>query len=314
MIEASNCRHIFTPQHQKLYHDNSEFAQSPQAVFLNDTIRVYFTSRYRDDKASYISYPSYFECDTSFKVLNVASHEIIRLGDLGTYYEHGIFPFSPFVDENNFYAFISGWSRRVSVPVETAIGLAISSDFGHNFSTSPGPVLSATQQSPFLVVDGYVKKFNGIYYMWYIHGTEWIQTDVSDKIERVYKITYATSKDLVTWFPSFSNIIEDKLGVYECQALPSVVFYEGSYLMFFCYRTHIDFRKNSANSYQIACAQSKDLLNWHRLGDVCFDASDKSISRSYPSPLVINNQLFIFYNGNDFGKFGIKVAKIKSLL
>ncbi len=53
------------------------------------------------------------------------------------------------------YGYTCGWSRRVSVSVDTAIGLAISRDEGLTFQRiGDGPVLAASLHEPFLVGDG----------------------------------------------------------------------------------------------------------------------------------------------------------------
>ncbi len=48
---------------------------------------------------------------------------VIPLGDLGCFDEHGIFPMSVLRHGDAIYGYTCGWSRRVSVSVETAIGL-----------------------------------------------------------------------------------------------------------------------------------------------------------------------------------------------
>ena len=51
--------------------------------------------------------------------------------------------------ENKIYAYLSGWSRRVSVSVETGIGLAMSYDDGKTFKRlGNGPVLTSSLSEP----------------------------------------------------------------------------------------------------------------------------------------------------------------------
>ena len=52
------------------------------------------------------------------RVLNVSDKQVISLGELGAFDEHGIFPFNV-TYRNELFAYTSGWSRRVSVSVET---------------------------------------------------------------------------------------------------------------------------------------------------------------------------------------------------
>ena len=55
------------------------------------------------------------------RVLNVSDKQVISLGELGAFDEHGIFPFNVTSIGNELFAYTSGWSRRVSVSVETGI-------------------------------------------------------------------------------------------------------------------------------------------------------------------------------------------------
>ncbi len=50
----------------------------------------------------------------------------------------------------------------------------------------------------------------------------------------------------------------------EAQASPDVIFANGKYHMFFCYREASDFRKNKDRSYKIGYAHSTDLISWIR--------------------------------------------------
>src|SRR6185369_12205885 len=97
------------------------------------------------------------------------------LGKLGCYDEHGIFPLNVLRDGPKILGYIGGWSRRVSVSVDGAIGLAVSTDGGETFTrTGDGPILAASIQEPFLIGDPFVAKFNDEYHIWYIHGLKWI--------------------------------------------------------------------------------------------------------------------------------------------
>src|SRR5690606_42009093 len=52
---------------------------------------------------------------------------------LGCFDEHGIFPMNVLRHRDIVYGYTCGWSRRVSVSVDTAIGLAVSHDEGLTF-------------------------------------------------------------------------------------------------------------------------------------------------------------------------------------
>ena len=75
--------------------------------------------------------------------------------------------------------------------------------------------------------------------------------------EIIYKVRMAKSTDGMNWDKLNANIIEDKLGVREAQASPDVIFKNGTYHLFFCYRAGEGFRNDKTKSYRIG---SRDLL------------------------------------------------------
>ena len=310
-------RKIFDPTQHKLANDCTDFAQSPQVLEFDDFVRIYFSTRQRDASGKFISYISFVEMDKEFKsVKKISDHTIITMGGLGCYDEHGIFPFNILKDGNRVLGFIGGWSRRVSVDIETSIGLSISNDDGFTFSRiGDGPIISATLDEPFLVGDPFVLKLKEAYHMWYIYGIRWIQNPIKDVKERVYKIGHATSTDAVNWIKTNRQIVDDKLNADECQALPSVIFHNGKYHMVFCYRQAIGFRENSKDAYRIGYAYSTDGLNWTRDDEnVGIDTTVgdwDSDMMCYPHLCSVNGKIYLLYNGNDFGKTGFGLAELE---
>jgi hypothetical protein len=310
---------IFDPRQYKLPNNCNEFAQSPQTLVFNDFVRIYFSTRSKEGHGQYLSHIAFIDMSIDLKnVLNVSSETIIGLGALGSFDEHGIFPISPFRDNNRLLAYTCGWSRRISVPVETAIGLAESYDNGLTFQKiGEGPILGPSIKEPFLVGDGFVRKFNSNYYMWYIFGTKWIPATSMEPAARVYKIGHATSGDGISWKKDDGKqIIKDVLSEDECQALPTVIKTPGKYHMFFCFREATDFRKNPERSYKLGYAYSDDLVTWTRDDDKAGIKPTKnewdSDMMCYPHLFQIKNKTYLLYNGNEFGKYGFGLAELES--
>src|SRR4051794_4599725 len=152
------------------------FAQSPQALVLDDRVRIYFAARSVDaDGGKYRSHILFAEFTPSLdRLIAVSPEPVISVGGLGCFDEHGIFPMNVIRVGEEVRAYTCGWSRRVSVSVETAIGLAFSRDGGRTFERpGPGPIMSATVREPFLVGDPSVRVIGGTFHMWYIFGTAW---------------------------------------------------------------------------------------------------------------------------------------------
>ena len=293
-----------------------DYAKSPQAVLFDEFIRIYFCACKKDGR-KLISYVCFADVSRDFQKIFQVCRQVLPDGNLGCFDEHGIFPFSPMVWEDQIYGYTTGWSRRVSVSVETGIGLAVSKDGGKSFARAGGgPVLTGFLDEPFLVADGFVRKFQRLFHMWYIYGQEWRVFEEGAEPDRIYKIGHAMSEDGITWKREGRQIIADSFSD-ESQALPCVIFYQGMYHMFFCFRHSFDFRKNKDRSYRIGYAVSKDLKNWSRqdekLNFPLPETGWDSQMQCYPNVFVMEDHVYMLYNGNEFGKYGFGLAKLEEL-
>ncbi len=305
---------LFEPDRHGLPDGCTAFAQSPQALVFDDFVRVYFSTRQREDDGKYLSHVSFVDVDKEMtRILRTALSPVIGPGDLGCFDEHGIFPMNVVRHDGSVLGFTCGWSRRVSVSVETSIGLAVSRDEGLTFErVGRGPIVAATRDEPFLVGDPCVMITRDLWHMWYIYGTSWMDTGPVETPARVYKIAHATSADGVSWQRDARAVIADKLGADECQALPTVLEGEGIHHMWFCYRQATDFRVNRNRSYRIGYASSGDMRNWTR-NDAAggLDVSESGWDSDmvcYPHVFRCDEKVYMLYNGNEFGRHGFGVA------
>lgn len=294
------------------------FAQSPQSLVFNSFVRIYFSTRSVDASGKYLSHVAFVDFDKQFRCIQQTSSDVvIPLGGMGCFDQHGIFPCNVMRDGDRVLAYTTGWNRRVSVSTDAAIGLAVSIDNGLTFQkTGQGPVLSASLHEPFLVGDAFVQKFDDTYHMWYIFGIRWVPGTNGAPPDRVYKIAHATSCDGIAWSKEGRLIINDKLNPDECQALPSVVKIGGRYHMYFCYRYASDFRRNASRSYRLGYAYSDDLINWSRDDanagiDVSAEGWDSEM-QCYPHVFNMDNDTYLLYNGNEFGRYGFGLAKLEN--
>lgn len=310
---------IFDPAEHVLPNNCVQFAQSPQVLVFDDFVRIYFSTREVDKRnGKYLSHIAFVELRKNLRdVIRVSDKTVIPLGGLGCFDEHGIFPMNVLRRGDAVYGYTCGWNRRVSVSVDTAIGLAVSRDDGLTFErVGAGPVLAASLHEPYLVGDGFVKVIGGVFHMWYIFGTCWKRFSADAPPDRTYKIGHAVSGDGITWVKEEARqIIPDSLGADESQALPTVIAIDGRYHMFFCYRQSSDFRKNKERGYRIGHASSADLAEWTRdydspLLDVTPGAWDSDML-CYPHAFECDGKVYLLYNGNEFGRCGFGLAVLE---
>jgi predicted GH43/DUF377 family glycosyl hydrolase len=314
---------IFNPALEK---DRPEwrwnFAQGENALIFDDFVRVYFCTREKpNEQGQTVSRVAFVDLDRKNlkNVVRVSQNPVLELGGTGAFDEFGTYPFCPVRVNDLIYGYYGGVTRCESVPFNVAIGLGISDDQGLTFKKlDHGPILSYSLDEPFVVCSPKVRFFQGQYYMFYSSGTQWIKTDGRPEI--CYKLRMAVSKDGINWEKLHKNIIADKLGEDEAQACGDVIFKNGAYHMFFCYRKSLDFRRNKENTYKIGYARSKDLIHWERndeqAGIRISEKGDDFDSEmvAYPNVFELDGNIYMLYLGNEVGKMGFGLAKLKGEL
>lgn len=310
---------IFSPSEHLPQDQFFGFAQSPQALVMQDRVRVYFSTRQQDSSGKFLSHVAFadFQRDMS-RLIGVSTKPVVGLGGLGCFDEHGIFPFHVMREDSRLVGYTTGWSRRVSVSADAAIGFVTSIDEGLTFQRQgTGPIVASSLSEPFLVGDAFVKRYGDSYHMWYIFGTRWQTFQSAGEPERVYKIAHATSADGIVWQRDGRQIISDRLNADECQALPTVIYLEGTYHMHFCYREAEGFREDASRGYRIGYARSQDLENWIRDDtlagiEVSSDGWDSKM-QCYPHTFECDGRIYLLYNGNEFGRYGFGLAILEEV-
>lgn len=297
-----------------------EFAQAPATLLFDDFVRVYFSCRPpRDENGQYVSYTAYvdFERGDLTRIRAIADHPILQLGNLGEFDEFGIYPTSVLREEDKILAYYGGWTRCDSVPYNVAIGMAISTDGGKRFERlGCGPVLGHGFDEPMTVSGPKIRKFNNLYYLWYVAGSKWEVVD--GRPESIFKIRMAVSEDGIHWKKLNRNIVEPVLEADECQASPDVLYRNGKYHMFFSYKYSSNFR-GTDRGYRIGYASSQDLMHWVRedskagIGPSGGEEWDGQ-SIAYPHVFELDGAVYMLYLGNEVGRFGFGLAKLENEL
>lgn len=293
------------------------FAQAPASLVFDDFVRIYFSTRPApDENGQFVSYSAWADFDRNdlTRCLRVAEEPILSLGDRGCFDESGIYPVSVIRLEDRIRAYYAGWTRCSSVPFDVCIGMADSFDDGKTFQRiGPGPVLSAAPQEPFVISGPKIRFFKGQFYLFYIAGTCW--KPVEGKMEPVYTIRFATSKNGLDWQRSGRSIIAPRLEADEAQASPDVWFDGENYHMLFCYRYSSGFR-GPVRGYRIGYAWSNDLETWHRDDEKAgLNVSESGFDNemtAYPHVLQLDGKTYLYYLGNHVGREGFGLAQLEN--
>lgn len=282
-------------------------SQVPIPVELNDRIRIFFSCRPQPN----ISVPTFIDIDKKDfkKILYCQKEPIMKLGKRGSFDEFGVMPGDVVKRGKELWMYYTGWQRGINITYTLSVGLAVSHDNGKTFERKyEGPVLDRTKDEPYMTMSPFIFSQNGLWHAYYASGIGFIEE--KGKFEPQYILKYAQSEDGIDWKHSNRSIIEPKLKD-ESNTRPAIIKINNEYHMWFCYRGGSDFR-GGKNSYRIGYANSKDLFNWKRDDTLAgIDVSDfgwDSEIITYPYVIKIEDEYYMFYNGNGFGKTGIGYA------
>jgi predicted GH43/DUF377 family glycosyl hydrolase len=293
-----------------------EFAQSPSALVLDDRVRVFFCARPAPGAdGQYLSYLASIDLDRGDprRVIGICRQPLLPLGGLGCFDEFGTNPVSVIRDGEQLRVYYAGWTRCESVPFNGAIGVAVSRDGGESFERlGPGPVLAYSPDEPYLIGSPRIRRFGARWVLGYVAGKSWLR-DQSGKPEPIYKIRMAISDDGLDWRKVGRDLIEDRLGEFECQACPDIIEHAGRFHMFFSYRTSRDY-KTGGGGYRIGYAGSSDLLHWSREDEragmqVSAEGWDSQMV-SYPNVFALDGRHYMLYQGNEMGRGGFGLARL----
>lgn len=294
-----------------------EYAQSTSALVMDDRIRVFFCSRLKPDaRGMYLSYLAYLDLarEEPSRILGFCSKPLLELGKRGTFDEFGTNPISVIRDGDTLCVYYAGWTRCESVPINGAIGVAVSRDGGESFQRlGDGPVISYSPDEPFMMGSPRIRRFQGRWQLFYVSGKAWLQGE--GKPEPVYKMRMATSEDGLNWRKHGKNLLQDSLGEHECQACPDVMFRDGRFHMFYSFRLSRDYR-SGAGAYRMGYAVSDDMFDWqrrdHLVGIGVSDSGWDSDMVSYPHVFELDGETYMLYQGNEMGRAGFGLAKLLS--
>jgi hypothetical protein len=285
-------------------------AMIPTPVWLNqNVIRVFVT--FCDAKG--IGRPGYVDVSAHdpTKVLGVSQNPLLDLGRPGTFDENGLLACSVTdLGNSRMHMYYVGFELGTKIRYRLLTGLAISEDGGESFQRhAETPVLERSSMEMYFRGGPYCLVEQGCFRLWYVAGSEWIELD--GKSMPVYDVRYAESNDGIHW-PDKGEVQipitgPDEHGFGRPCVIPKT---GGGYRMFY------SVRRRSYGAYRLGYAESPNGHVWTRMDErLNLDVTQGSFDSQaimYAAPIEIRNQLYVFYNGNDFGRDGFAVAVLEA--
>ena len=290
---------IYEPK--KKFFWNKSHSMLPTILRMKKNIlRIFFASRSRKNQ-SHISFIDYDFLKK--KIIYEHKKPVMSPGDLGSFDDNGVVPSSVVRHGKKIYLYYIGWKPQSTTRYSLIAGLSISNNSGLSFKRySRAPILNLSNREPFMILTApSVIKQKGIWRMWYVSCEKWKKKDFP-----TYNIKYAFSRNGKNWIQTGKVCIRLKKQE-RAIARPCVLKIKNKFYMWYCYEKKV-------GTYKIGFAESNNGISWKRL-DKKIDAINSFRQKweknmlAYPSLVKIKNKLFMFYNGNGYGKDGIALAK-----
>jgi len=276
-------------------------AALPAVLDVAGAHRIYFSSRDAGNR-SHIGYATVPRLTPDAPV-TFSPSAVLTPGSLGAFDDAGVTMSCVVPHDGRHYLFYTGWALGVRVPFYLHSGLAVSDDGGDTFTRlSVAPLLDRIDVDPYLNASPWVIVENGVWRMWYVSGTGWIDTATGP--QHRYHVKYAESRDGRHWTRTGHVCLDYASPEEYAFGRPCVVKDADRYRMWYCVR---------GAHYRLGYAESPDGLVWTRLDDRAglepsaggWDAE----MIAYPVVHDSGGRRVLLYNGNGYGRTGIGLAE-----
>lgn len=219
-------------------------------------------------------------------------------GAKGSFDEHGVaYPW--FLKKNDgMLMYYVGWKKRPDIPFINNIGIAEYKN-GTVKRLCKNFIKIKNENSNFGIGSCAVDKKNNEYLMWYTCFKKWKWID--GNWHPRYIINIAKSIDGINWKKEADNIFQQNYKNF-CQCRPTFLKNNNGYEIWFSAR---------GEDYKIYKSKSNDGLVWS--GEVLDISLSKegwdSTGMAYPYVFMHENNTYMIYSGNKYGKGGLGIAK-----
>lgn len=293
---------IFEAGSESEWKNNS--ALQPTPLLLGDKIRVFVGFRNKEGVAR----PGYVDLDANNPsvILGVSENPLLDVGEPGCFDDNGMVPCAVFKDSGKIYMLYAGYNVGYHVRMTIYSGLAVSEDNGETFTRcSKIPAMERTENERLFRVVHTALYDEGKWKIYYGAGNYFLQG--KNKTLPVYEVYLLETDHFTNLQKEGTLIIRNGIGEHRV-GRPYVVKRNGKYQMFFG-------GGSEKIPYQLAYAESVDGINWIRddsqlVGlERSHDGWDSQMI-AYPSVIDVNGKTYMFYNGNEYGKYGFGYAEL----
>ena len=282
----------------------NSYAWVPTAYKIENTNKaiIFFSARNTSNESD----TGYFIYDLDkMKIIKIAKRPILTRGKLGNFDDSAVIPSHLIKIKRKFYLYYVGWTQGKKVPFFSSLGLAIANKItGPYKKISNAPIIGRSKFDPLFVATCFVQKIKRGYSMYYTSNMSWKIKNTTPKPRYLIKKCY--SADGIKWETNNNKIIKFEKSTETAITRPWILKLKNNFVMFFSLKK---------NNYTIETSVSKDGKTWRRKKIFLFKEDKKikfdSKAQEYASLVKYKKKLFMFYNGNEYGKNGIGLAVAK---
>lgn len=304
MMNWDNRGLIFSIKNKFNWAEHSALVPTP--IVIDNFIRVFIGAR-DNTGISRIGWVD-LDLENPEEILAASQKPVLDIGLPGTFDDNGVVPTFVYRHENKLYLFYAGYQLLQKVRFTVFTGLAISEDNGLSFKRYQNTPITERTNDEFLfrVIHSIIHE-NGIYKIWYGAGKSF-QSGKSKTLPK-YDIKYMETTSLLSFPTESQTVLVCGEGEYRL-GRPYVILHEKIYYMFFG-------ASNEKTDYRLAFAESKNGIDWtrndSRLNFKTENDSFDSQMNAFPSVILHKDKIYLFYNGNEFGKEGFGLSILHKL-
>lgn len=292
---------LFNPEGQFTW--AVKHALQPTPLIMMDKIRVFIGLRDAEG-VSRIGYVDLSLTDP-MKILGISVNPVLNIGEDGCFDESGVVPSAVIEHNGTIYLFYAGYQLGGKVRFKVLGGLAVSQDGGTTFRrASRTPVFERTNDETLFRVPHTVVHDNNTWKAWYGGGDHFIAGE--NKSLPAYDIRYTESSSPYK-FENPGRVLLETTGDEYRLGRPYVTKINDLYYMFYGY-------SSEGAPYKLGYAISRDGHHWERqdeqIGIDLANTGWDSQMMAYPSIIQLNDKIYMFYNGNNYGEDGFGMLEL----
>ncbi len=290
---------IYDPRLTKRHNKLLSHAANPVPIHLESNIyRIFYSGRDSYNRSSVGA----VDIDIiQKKIIHEHYLPFFEYGNEKTFFSNGVSIGNFYEVDKHLYMLFMGWEIKPGEHWRGSLGrILIDKNFKLSLDSNR-PIFDFDNIDPISYSYPWVTFTKSIYQMWYGSTISW----KIENGEMLHVINYACSVDGKKW-KKLGQAIPYQIGIAQAFSRPTVIINNGKFNMWFSYRGHLN------EKYRIGHATSEDGKKWvMSLDNPNITTSDKgwdSEMIEYPYVFYHHDDLYMLYNGNDYGKTGFGLA------